>query len=38
MEHTILHNAPFLDFSSIILFWKKSRKIKLIIIIKLIIM
>ncbi len=27
MEHKMLHNAPSLDLSSIILFWKKSRKI-----------
>jgi len=27
MEHKILHNAPSLDLTLIILFWKKSRKI-----------
>jgi len=27
MEHKMLHNAPSLDVSIIILFWKKSRKI-----------
>jgi len=27
MEHKMLHNAPSLDISSIILFWKKSKKI-----------
>jgi hypothetical protein len=27
MEHKLLHNAPSLDLSSIILFWKNSRKI-----------
>ncbi len=27
MKHKMLHNAPSLDLSSNILFWKKSRKI-----------
>jgi len=27
MDHKMLHNASSLDLSSIILFWKKSRKI-----------